>query len=146
MARAFDMAVLAWAPLSGGELTGKYQRETNGPRRYGDSQVSERIALIVEELTKIASDLGRSPAQVALNRVRQQQHKGLIIPIIGARTAAQMQDNLACLEFTLTGEQLQRLDEVSAINLGFPHSFLRSQEVTELIFGNTLALIDNHRS
>ncbi len=145
MARAFDMAVLAWSPLSGGELTGKYQRETNEPRRYGDSSVSERIAFIVEELTKIASDLGRSPAQVALNWVRQQQHKGLIIPIIGARTEAQMQDNLACLEFTLTQKQLQHLDEVSDINLGFPHNFLRSEEVTELIFGNTLPLIDNHR-
>ncbi len=41
---------------------------------------------------------------------------------------------------------MQRLDEVSAIKLGFPHSFLQSEEVTELIFGNTLPLIDNHRS
>lgn len=146
MARAFDMAVLAWAPLSGGELTGKYQRQSDEPRRYGDSQVSESIALIVEELTKIASDLGRSPAQVALNWVRQQQAKAVIIPIVGARTEAQMRDNLACLEFTLTEEQMQRLDEVSAIKLGFPHNFLRSEEVTELIFGNILPLIDNHRS
>ncbi len=146
MARAFDMAILAWAPLSGGELTGKYQRPSDEPRRYGDSPVSERIALIVEELTKIASDLGRSPTQVALNWVRQQQQKGVIIPIVGARTEAQMQDNLTCLEFALTEEQMQRLDQVSAIKLGFPHNFLQSEEVTELIFGNTLPLIDNHRS
>lgn len=146
MARAFDMTVLAWAPLSGGELTGKYQRQSDEPRRYGDSQVSERIALIVEELTKIASELGRSPAQVALNWVRQQQSKAVIIPIVGARTEAQMQDNLACLEFTLTEEQMQRLDDVSSIKLGFPHNFLQSGEVTELIFGSTFPLIDNHRS
>lgn len=146
MARAFDMTVLAWAPLSGGELTGKYQRQSDQPRRYGDSQVSGRIALIVEELTKIATDLGRSPAQVALNWVRQRQAKAVIIPIVGARTEAQMRDNLACLEFTLTKEQMQRLDDVSAIKLGFPHDFLQSEEVTKLIFGNTRSLIDNHRS
>ena len=70
-------------------------------------------------------------AQVALNWVRQQNiiapsWKNNIIPIIGARKESQVKDNLACLEFELTSEQVKMLNEVSKIELGFPHDFLNS--------------------
>lgn len=142
MARAFDMAVLAWAPMSGGVLTGKYQAPDETPRRYGDEPVSEYTRACVEAVTSIAAEIGRTPAQVAINWVRQQQDRALIIPIVGARTAAQMRENLACLEFTLTDDHLRQLDEVSKIKPGFPHSFLVDDEVKELIYGSTLPLID----
>lgn len=142
MARAFDMAVLAWAPMSGGVLTGKYQTPDETPRRYGDEPVSEYTRACIETIRQIAAELERTPAQVAINWVRQQQNRALIIPIVGARTAAQMRENLACLEFTLTDGHLQRLDEVSKIKPGFPHSFLADDEVKELIYGSTLPLID----
>ncbi len=144
MAQAFDMAVLAWGPLSGGVLTGKYQTPDNTPRRYGDSPVSEQTRACTEAIRHIATETGRPPAQVAINWVRQQQDRATIIPIVGARTAAQMRENLACLEWTLTSEQMQQLDAVSKINLGFPHSFLADAGVKELIFGATLPLIDRH--
>jgi aryl-alcohol dehydrogenase-like predicted oxidoreductase len=145
MARAFDMAVLGWAPLDGGELTGKYQTQTDAPRRYGDDPISERSKTCAEAVAQIAKEIGRTPAQVAINWVRQQQHLAEIIPIVGARTAAQMREDLACLEFTLSDEHLQRLEKVSSISLGFPHSFLASDHVRGLIYGSTFPLIDRHR-
>jgi aryl-alcohol dehydrogenase-like predicted oxidoreductase len=145
MARAFDMAVLAWAPLSGGELTGKYQKPDETPRRYGDEPLSEYTRACAQAVMQLAEEIGRTPAQIAINWVRQQQARALTIPIVGARTAAQMRENLGCLEFGLTTDHLQRLDEVSKIKPGFPHSFLTSDEVKMLIYGNTLPLIDLHR-
>lgn len=81
----------------------------------------------------------------ANNWVRQQQ-RGVIIPILGARKLAQLQDNLVSLNFTLTDEQLQRLDTTSAIASGFPHDFLARESVQQVIYGNTLPLIDNHHT
>jgi aryl-alcohol dehydrogenase-like predicted oxidoreductase len=145
MARAFDMAVLAWAALSGGELTGKYQEPNDTPRRYGDEPVSDQTKTCAEVIGHIAAELGRTPAQVAINWVRQQQERALIIPIVGARTEAQMRENLGCLEFALTNDHLRRLEEVGTIKPGFPHSFLASDDVQKLIYGNTFPLIDVHR-
>ncbi|MDQ6722998.1 MAG: aldo/keto reductase, partial [Thermoproteota archaeon] len=67
-----------------------------------------------------------------------------IIPIIGSRRESQIKDNLACLEFELSNEQLRRLNEISKIELGFPHDFLNSKMVNEIIYGGTI--IHNHRS
>ena len=145
MARAFDMAVLAWAALSGGELTGKYHKPNDAPRRYGDEPVSDQTKICAEVIGHIAAELGRTPAQVAINWVRQQQERALIIPIVGARTEAQMRENLGCLEFALTNDHLRRLEEVGTIKPGFPHSFLASDDVQKLIYGNTFPLIDVHR-
>lgn len=142
MAQAMDLAVLAWAPLAGGVITGKYTAQAGETRRYGDHKVSASDQGIVEAVAAIAEELGCSPPQVALCWVRQQQARATVIPIVGARTARQMRENLACLDFTLTPEQMQRLDATGAIRLGFPHDFLIDDEVTELIFGTMRPLID----
>ena len=143
MARAFEMAVTPWGLLEGGELTGKYNAPSSEPKR--SESADERNKSLAETVIEVAREVGRTPAQVAINWVRQQRQKGLILPILGARTEAQMKDNLACLEFELTPEQLARLEAASPIQLGFPHSFLASDHVRGLIHGNTFALIDNHR-
>jgi hypothetical protein len=57
----------------------------------------------------------------------------------------QIQDNLASTEFELTEEQLQRLDDVSRISLGFPHDFIGSDGVKGLINGDFHTQINNHR-
>jgi aryl-alcohol dehydrogenase-like predicted oxidoreductase len=144
MARALDLAVTPWGIMDGGVLTGKYNRDTGEPTRYGRDDVSAKRLALVEEIIKIAADLDRSPAQVAINWVRQQQQRAQIIPIVGARTASHLRDNLACLEFELAEEHLRRLDALTAIKPGFPHDFLASDHVRGLIFGETFALIDNH--
>jgi aryl-alcohol dehydrogenase-like predicted oxidoreductase len=98
-------------------------------------------------LRGVAEEVGATPSQVAINWVRQQQDTAHapVIPILGARTEAQIRDNLGCLSFALTDEQLERLSAASPFSLGFPRSFLESDHVRGLIFGETFAKIDNHQ-
>jgi len=51
---------------------------------------------------------------------------------------------LECLNFTLNDDQLNKLDEVSKVELGFPHEFLSSDSIKDIIFGGTQDKIDNH--
>lgn len=138
MARELELTVTPWGLLEGGLLTGKYSSASNEPRRDPDARPSERMQRIIAVLTAVASEAGRSAAQVAINWVRQQQQKASIIPILGARSAKHLQDNLAVLEWQLTPEQLQRLDETAPIELGFPHGFL---DANPYVFGRTFEKI-----
>ena len=115
---------------------------------FANRVLNDRNMLIAQEVSKIAKEIGYSAAQVALNWVRQQNimsPAGInkIIPIIGARKETQIKDNLTCLEFELTSEQMQRLNEVSKIELGFPHDFLNSEMIKDIIYGGTYSLIRN---
>ncbi|OGO70377.1 MAG: aldo/keto reductase [Chloroflexi bacterium RBG_19FT_COMBO_56_12] len=143
MAHAFDLAVLAWGVLEAGELTGKYNQPTSEPKR--NQQPSARNLKLAETVIQVARERGCSPAQLAINWVRQQQDKSLIIPILGARSLKHIQENLACLNYVLTGEELQQLSDASPIDLGFPRSFLEDDFVRGLIFGDTLGRIDHRR-
>ena len=177
MASALDVGVTAWSPLGGGVLTGKYRRKKNKDQHSSDNDtkkmlskeeegsrlnvvassemanalLKDRNLIIAEEVSKIANDVGRTPAQVALNWIRQQkllrqQRQSKIIPIIGARNTSQIKDNLACLEFELSNEQMQRLNEVSKIELGFPHDFLAANFIKDIIYGGTYWSIYDHRA
>ncbi|PJC57434.1 MAG: aldo/keto reductase, partial [Ignavibacteria bacterium CG_4_9_14_0_2_um_filter_37_13] len=90
---------------------------------------------IAKEVVSVANELGCSAGNAALNWIRKQN--GTIIPIVGARKVEQIKDNLNCLNFDLTGEQMIRLNEISKIDLGFPHDFLTSDIVKEVVFGGT---------
>jgi aryl-alcohol dehydrogenase-like predicted oxidoreductase len=140
MARALGLAMTPWGLLEGGVLTGKYTDSSAEPRRYGDEPQSERELTLAGEVKRIADEVGGSPAQVAISWVKQQP--GHIVPILGARTETQIKDDLGCLGLELTAEQLQRLSEASPIQLGFPRSFLESDHVRGLIFGETWDQID----
>jgi aryl-alcohol dehydrogenase-like predicted oxidoreductase len=148
MARALDIGVTAWSPLGGGVLTGKYNQPEAADGRLSNpdtsNPVSEQDIHIAQVVLDIANEIGKPASQVALNWIRQQP--GGIIPIIGSRKLTQLQENIACLEFQLTPEQLQRLNDVSAIELGFPHDFLSSSQVQNFAFGGTIAQIDRHHS
>jgi aryl-alcohol dehydrogenase-like predicted oxidoreductase len=144
MARANDLAVTVWGMLEGGTLTGKYRTKGGAPTRYEGASDKELAA--GDAVADLAGEIGRSPTQVAINWVRARRDRAQIIPIIGARSVEQLDDALGCLEFELTDEQVARLDAVAPIDLGFPHSFLGSDHVKGLIFGDTHALIDDHRA
>lgn len=133
MAWHHGITPLAWSPLAGGILSGKYtyddlsgassQQEAgrkNVIKAVG--QLSERSLQIAEVVKEVAREIGRSPSQVALNWVLQQPGKP--IPIIGARTSSQLEDNLGAIDFTLNPEQIGRLNEVSAFAMPFPHNFI----------------------
>jgi aryl-alcohol dehydrogenase-like predicted oxidoreductase len=143
MAKAHQMSVTAWGILGGGALTGKYNKASDAPKRYDNA--GDKQKQLADLVMAVAQQNGRSPAQVAINWVRQQQAKSSLIPIIGARTVAQIEDNLASLMWELEAEELAQLTEASPIALGFPHEFLSRDEVRQLIFGDTFAKIDNHR-
>jgi aryl-alcohol dehydrogenase-like predicted oxidoreductase len=144
MAKALNIGVTAWSPLGGGVLTGKYNQPNpvDGRLSMTDQpfQIFDRDLKIAETVLEIAREIGKSPAQVALNWLRNRPNA--VIPIIGARRLSQLQDNLACVDFNLTGEQLQRLDNISAISLGFPHELLASQFVRDILLGGVAAQLD----
>ncbi|MEH2117184.1 aldo/keto reductase [Nostoc sp.] len=149
MAKAFDLAVTPWSPLGGGVLTGKYNKPPQEGGEQGrfkttGGEVSEKNLAIAKVVSEVAEKIGHTPSQVALAWLRAQS--GVIIPIIGARKLTQFQDNLASLDVSLSPEHLQRLDEVSQIELGFPHDFLQSDIIHERLFGGTFDTIENHRS
>jgi len=143
MANALGLGITAWSPLAGGLLTGKY----NQPQAAGDARrndvtgrdVSDRDLAIAQEVVNVANAIGKLPSQVALTWLRQ---KGGIIPIIGSRKLSQLQENIASLEFELSAEHMQRLDDISAISLGFPHDFINSDQVQNFAFGGSLRTID----
>jgi aryl-alcohol dehydrogenase-like predicted oxidoreductase len=141
MARELDLAVTAWGVLSGGELTGKYLADSDEPRRY--ERAGDRVNAIAQEVVAVADELGATASQVATAWVLAQPWP--IVPIVGARSEAQLRENLAALEVELGDEQLERLNEASGFRLGFPRSFLESDHVRGLIFGETFELIDDHR-
>ena len=141
MTQAMEMAYLPWGMLEGGEITGKYNSPSEEPKRSKDT--SQRIKTIAAALLALANETGHTPSQLAINWVRQRPFH--MIPILGARTEQQLTDNLGCLDFELTTEQLERLNESSPIDLGFPHSFLGSDHVRGLIFGKTFPQIITSR-
>lgn len=138
MARHWKMMTLAWGVLEAGLLTGKYSKGSTEPTRMDrtKTQISERTQKILNVVEAIAKEGGRSMAQVAINWARQQPG---VIPIVAGRTPAHLADNMAAIEWKLSDEQLAQLDEVSQIELGFPHGFLEGRA---LIFGATYDRLD----
>jgi aryl-alcohol dehydrogenase-like predicted oxidoreductase len=142
MARSLELAFTPWGMLEGGALTGKYLSDTDEPRRYDGA--GERVNGIAREVLAIADEVGATPSQVAIAWVRAQPW--LTVPIVGARTEAQLRDNLGALEVDLDEEHVERLSAASGFDVGFPRSFLESDHVRGLIFGETFDLIDDHRA
>jgi aryl-alcohol dehydrogenase-like predicted oxidoreductase len=141
MADYLGMTVTPWSPLGGGILTAKYNEE-GGTGRLSDATpssrnwMSDRNKAIAAEVARVAQEIGRTPAQVALNWVRQQAGKKLKIPIIGARTGEQAIDDLGCLDFELSKEHLDALSETSQIELGFPGDWFTGDSIRGFTGGN----------
>ena len=153
MANAFDLALVAWGPLAEGRLTGKYLGGDQGRLRddaaegifqHSWSGPDETIDLVV----RIAGAIGCTPAQVALAWLAARP--GNTIPLLGATSVAQLDENLAAAGMHLDDNHLRQLDEASAPSLGFPHDLLRRGNVTNGTYGDQWNLVDNrstkHRS
>jgi len=142
LAKDQGMSVVAWSPLSSGLLTGKYLPENvtaeAGDRMNHDMLKSfvtddERRRNVVREVVAIGTELGVSAAQVALAWLRYRSVS--VIPIIGARKLNQLEDNIASLSLSLTPGHVARLDQVSAIPMGYPHEFLTNELAQNLAYG-----------
>jgi aryl-alcohol dehydrogenase-like predicted oxidoreductase len=145
MARTLDLAVTPWSVLGAGVLSGKYNRGTppeQGRAKDGAAKVERNLG-IAAEVVAVADEIGCTPSQVAITWARQQP--GVIVPLLGANNLRQLADNLGALDVTLGEAQLARLDQVSRIDLGFPHDFLGEDFIRDLIYGQTQDLIDVHR-
>jgi aryl-alcohol dehydrogenase-like predicted oxidoreductase len=147
MAHALDLAVTTWEPLGSGLLTGRYGTDREAPEgtRITTTQyerlLTDRNLAIADTVNEVAAERGASSAQVAIAWVRAQQQRAVIIPIVGARSRAHIEDSLGAVDVELSDEELERLEEVSRIELGFPHDF----EGRAFAHGATFDLVDDHR-
>jgi aryl-alcohol dehydrogenase-like predicted oxidoreductase len=126
---AIDLGVgtLVWSPLAGGLLSGKYRRGVEAPAgsrhltEWDEPPVHDEDKLYdtIETLLDVASGHGVSAAQVALAYLIGKP--GVTSVIVGARNEEQLSDNLAAAELSLTADEVERLDVVSAQPLPYPH-------------------------
>ncbi|MEX0774449.1 MAG: aldo/keto reductase [Phycisphaeraceae bacterium] len=147
MAVELGLGITPWSPLAGGVLTGKYtrkdikkQQQRAASAKYDPFDSTQRMLVLTEErlaiadaVKAIAKETGRTSAQVALNWTLTRP--GVCSTILGARKVSQIEDNLGALDFTLSPAHLQRLNDVSKIDLGFPHSFVTGGFVNDIVTG-----------
>ncbi|NLE71357.1 MAG: aldo/keto reductase, partial [Actinomycetales bacterium] len=128
------VGVVVWSPLRGGWLTGKHRREqaAEGSRvahadawswtERWDNYAHERTWRVLDALRAVADDVGRTPAQVALAWLLTRP--GVTAPILGARTLAQLEENLGAIGWELDPEHAARLDEASAVPAPYPYRMI----------------------
>ncbi len=127
----FGLGILPWSPLAAGLLSGKYQRGQSPPEGTRLAQWKERMKgfdtdrnwSIVELLGTVAKELSKTPSQVALAWLLAKPVVSSVI--FGARTVAQLEDNLGAGDLDLAPDVVERLDAVSAPELGYPYDFMK---------------------
>ncbi|MEE2692406.1 MAG: aldo/keto reductase [Pseudomonadota bacterium] len=120
------VGAVVWSPLGWGKLTGKIRRgqpPKPGTRAHdiadtGPHYDEERLFAIVDALTEIGEETGKSVPQVALNWLLQRPTVSTLI--VGARNEEQLKENLGAVGWTLTAEQMKRLNEASAVKPAYP--------------------------
>lgn len=140
---ALGLGVVAWSPLGGGMLTGKYREgekgraEGFGGKVFQAENTAQRTA-ILDTLIGVAKEAGITASEIAIAWVAA---KGSL-PIIGPRTLAQLENNLAAAKVTLSAEQIRRLDHVSAIAASFPYTVIDDPATQDLYTGGKFDDID----
>jgi aryl-alcohol dehydrogenase-like predicted oxidoreductase len=134
LARDQGVGALVWSPLGWGRLTGKIRRGQPLPQgsrlhataQFGPPVDDARLYAIVDALDAIAAETGRTVPQVAIAWLLSRPTVSSVI--IGARDEAQLRDNLGAVGWTLSPDQIRRLDEVSAVMPPYPYYPYRIQE------------------
>jgi len=150
LAVAEDMAITPWSPLAGGLLTGKFDRGgadgaakgarlSSGP--MGARVLRESNLAVAEALSGMARELGCRPAQMALAWLCQRS-QATIIPIVGARTRTQLAENLESLSLSLSRDQIDRLDALTALIPEYPQSLLASEFFQRMMHGDVVTQLD----
>jgi len=130
------LGVICWSPLRGGWLSGKYRRGMEAPPKGSRVQIAEEKGWseswsaynnehtwgVIDALLEISDEIGKAPAQVAINWLLQRP--GVTAPIIGARTMEQVEQNLGAAGWSLNEAQMARLDADSEIEPPYPYSFV----------------------
>lgn len=132
------LGVIPWSPLRGGWLSGKYRREMSAPpagtrveeasqkgwSENWDLYNNEHTWKVVDTVFAVAQELGKTPAQVALRWLLDRP--GVTAPIIGARTMDQFEDNMGAIDWSLSAEQMDRLNQASDKPLPYPYNYLKN--------------------
>ena len=126
MARELGLGITPWSPLKSGILSGKYTRQNAGQLKsdrgaWADAHLTDKSYALLDELQHVAKQLDTTVARVAIAWV--QGRPGVTSTIIGARTLAQLEDNLKALDVKLASEHVAKLDELTKPTLGFPAEF-----------------------
>jgi aryl-alcohol dehydrogenase-like predicted oxidoreductase len=128
--------LLVWSPLAGGLLSGKFSRENQKPEGTRRSEFDfplvdkDRTWKILDAMTPIAKAHGCSPARVALAWLLGKSFVTSVI--IGAKRLDQLEDNIAAVDLQLTSDELNKLDEVSALPPEYPGWMLPFQNANRL--------------
>ena len=129
--------------LGGGLLTGKYRRGEEGRATSFKSLVhaedTAQRSAILDTFQTIAEETGANAGQVAIAWISALD----IIPILGARTVEQLEDNLAATNLKLSIDQIRRLNEVSSIALGFPHDVVTREPFRSRLAGGKSLVADS---
>ncbi|MBE9462865.1 aldo/keto reductase [Dyadobacter subterraneus] len=123
MATKFGLGTMMYSPLAGGLLTGKYRKGETGRITLGansEYQENELTKSIIDQLFVIAAELDITPGQVAFAWVLSKD----AFPIVGARTINHIIDGLKAGQIQLSPEHIDRLNQLSAVTLGYPHDLL----------------------
>lgn len=128
--RAWGVGVLVWSPLASGLLSGKYGRGQEPPegsrlakwKEQFDRRTTERVWNVVDALRAIAETKEATAAQVAIAWLLAKPETSSVI--LGARTVAQLDDNLKAATVKLTAEEVARLDKVSVPDWGYPYDMI----------------------
>jgi len=143
LADAQNMAITAWSPLAGGFLSGKFNpgadaaaregaRLTTSPR--GAQLLQPEKIVLAEALSELAAEIGCTSAQLALAWMAQRS-SSCVIPIIGARTASQLRENLGSVDIRLKPDHLGQLDELTALTPEYPQALFASDFFQTMMFG-----------
>lgn len=128
---AENVAIIPWAPIGGGFLSGKYTKGQipEQDRLSGDSgesswrnRFSDKNFAILDVVKEVAEECEKTPAQVALNWLLMKE--GITSPIIGSRTLEQFTENMGSVGWRMSQEQWERLDQVSALPSEYPTRFI----------------------
>jgi aryl-alcohol dehydrogenase-like predicted oxidoreductase len=127
LCKQFGIGILPWSPLAGGFLSGKYRKDQPAPagarlekwkERFADFD-NERGWRTIDALRAIAREKSTAASAIALAWLLAKPTVSSVI--FGARSIAQLDDNLKAAELKLTPPEVQKLDEASALELGYPY-------------------------
>jgi aryl-alcohol dehydrogenase-like predicted oxidoreductase len=128
--KRYGLGLLPWSPLAGGFLSGKYRRDQPPPAGARLEKWQDRLRgfdkdrnwRILEALDEVAKEVAATPAQAALAWLLAKPYVTSVI--FGARSLEQLDDNLKAAELRLPEHLVKKLDEASAIELGYPYDFM----------------------
>ncbi|PAQ05937.1 aldo/keto reductase [Mesorhizobium temperatum] len=128
------VGALVWSPLGWGRLTGKIRRGDPLPEksrlhdtaRFGPPVEDEQLYRVVDALDTVAKEIGKTVPQIAINWLLQRPTVASVI--VGARNEEQLRQNLGAVGWSLTSDQIKKLDAASAVTAPYPYFPYRRQE------------------